>query len=358
MKKIITFFLLIVLLLSGCSTQEDQKDSAASSMSSEQENQEDLTAEANGGDVSEQEDPQNWTTEVIGSISHGVPMTGGEAVSLEYDGGEMEIEYRANASGIAQSCGFLIFINGIPQPYKVDGISDDYSYLHEFEFREGEEETFTFQFVPVTGKQGDVLSVCITSIINPSFIPDMQETRSYGISHSAIAALYSLTFNADAKQTDYRLEARNTYLSNVTTTESGLTDQYLDEYFGGNVPPDAEMMVYPQLYLDGNSTDLLSFYDLTGKDTVHISFTIFGLRGAEYKNVFYLNHEPLEYEGSDAFQVTLMDRNLVTIEMDLDVSDMKSGNTLYVISVPCNSDAFPYGLLMEKTNSIDLYQSN
>lgn len=49
---------------------------------------------------------------------------------MAYNGGEMKIDYQVAASGKANNVGFLIFINGQPQPYKFNSTETPYEYMH------------------------------------------------------------------------------------------------------------------------------------------------------------------------------------------------------------------------------------
>lgn len=63
----------------------------------------------------EQEEDELKTT-VMGTISHGVLWQENNTYCLAYEGGEMEIPYFMQGSGIARNCGLFILV-----PDMVDG---------------------------------------------------------------------------------------------------------------------------------------------------------------------------------------------------------------------------------------------
>lgn len=301
-------------------------------------------------------------TITMGSISHGVLWGDNKTYILTYEGGEMEIPYFMQGSGIGRNCGFLLFLDGIPQPYKVKELDTDYQYMHLFELEENKDETYTIQFSPVIGKKGEQMSVCIISIINPEFMPDMKDSVSYGHSHEALAAVYSVLFQADAGQDEALVETINKNsgqnLRNFERKEMDATQDFIkeleEETNMGSL--DLEKDVNTRLYISEESMLLLETMDITGKETIHIKYIILGHPGVEYKTVFYLNHEPLVYEAENSFGTVLKSGQVEVIEFDLDTAELEN-TTFYAISVPCNSTDYPDDVLMVyKSNSVLFYR--
>ncbi len=309
----------------------------------------------------EQEDESLKTT-TMGAISHGVLWGDNNTYCLTYKGGEMEIPYFMQGSGIARNCGLLLFLDGIPQPYKVKELDTDYQYMHLFELEENKDESYTLQFTPVTGKEGEQLSVCITSITNPGFMPDMKDSVSYGHSHKALAAIYPVLFEADTKQDRAISETINEnsrqYLRELEIKEMDTTQDFIKELEEEvNMDSiDLEKNVETRLYISGESMLLLETVDIAGKETIHIKYIILGHPGAEYKTVFYLNHEPLAYKDGNFFGTVLKSGQVGVIEFDLDTEELEN-TTFYAISVPCNSADYPDDvLMMYKSNSVLFYR--
>lgn len=310
----------------------------------------------------EQEDGGLETT-VRGTISHGVQWGEGEAYHLTYEGGEMQIPYFMQGSGIGKDCGFLLFLDGIPQPYKVEGQDTGYQYMHLFELEEEKDETYVIRFTPVTGKKGQELSICITSIINPEFMPDMKNSFSYGHSHMAMEAVYPFLFQEDAghdealseKTEEKGREIIRNLVEEERETDRDFIRELEEERTGAvNLEKDVETM----LSISGESMRLSETADISGKETLHVRYIIMGHPGAEYKTVFYLNHEPLTYKGEEAFVSVLKSGKMWVAEFDLDTKNLE-GATFYAISVPCNSADYPDDvLMMYKSNSIFLHQAD
>lgn len=134
----------------------------------------------------------------MGALSHGFfnPKINdnGEMIPLIYNGEELKIDYTVNASGKAKNIGFLIFIDGLPQPYKINE-EESYEYLHVLDLVEDNKDIpLSFMFTPITEKKGDTFRISITSVYNPAFIPDMKETSNYGGYHLTLEVVSSLAF--------------------------------------------------------------------------------------------------------------------------------------------------------------------
>lgn len=300
----------------------------------------------------EASDTQN--TEVIGTISHGIVWSSEEVDELQYEGGEMEISYKVNASGTAASCGFLIFIDGIPQPYKVKDITKEYESLHIFKFEEETDETFFFVFTPVTGKKGDCLSICIVSIINPGFYPDRKETFSYGHSHKALEGIYTLKFLDDAENSSDNIEGIKIG-ENLDITENTIKQEELERYTEHGEELSLDQDVITELYIEDEDMQLSESYEIGEKDKIHMKYKIMGHPGLKYKTTFYIDHNPIVIDGEIAVTSHLKNGEVEKMEFDLDASQLEN-KTFYAISVPCNKEDYPNDpVCLYKTNSILFY---
>lgn len=353
MKKTIALmlcFLLFAAIAAGCSKQNDQIESS-----------EDSTVSLENNPFESNDDEGND----LGNIGHGIanPELGddGARLPLRYEGGEMKIEYEARAEGKARNIGFLIFIDGIAQPYKFNSDDAAYEYLHIFDLEDDEETQFSFIFTPVTGKKGETLSVAITSIYYPAFMPDMIETSSYGTYHSIFDSFYSIVFEKDAAPLEASTLPASAYLCNVSQKEEVITEQTLESFNSGMMEDitleTLNKSVYCRRLLGDSKDEIVSNHKMKKIGTFHITFEIFGHPGVRYKNTLYLNHNALTDGKSVSFETSLTKGNVSVVEADIDISKLDDLNTFYVVSVPCNPDDYPDDVItMLKTESVLLYK--
>lgn len=283
-----------------------------------------------------------------------------EMLPLSYDGDEVKIEYSVNASGKAKNVGFLIFVNGIPQPYKFDTTEAPYEYMNIFELDEdNKDKFFTFVFNPVTGKKGDTLNVSITSIYNPAFIPDMKETSSYGGYHTTLEVVRPLVFNQNAPEIDYSVIPRYEYLSNVQLSTEPITKELLQNYsMMEKLELDSlDKLVMTDLYIEDKAK--VNNYNIQKKNngTLTVKFKIFGHPGVRYQNTFFINHKVITSKERSTFETVLAKGEVSVIEVDINLQQLEDLNTLYVVSVPINAADFPEDVVvLEKTSSTLLYK--
>lgn len=348
MKKQIVLFMsavLIIILAAGCTTQ-----------------QQDALEPDPTGDI-DHNPFKAADNEVLGSMSHGFANLGldenGMGASLCYEGGELTIDYVAGASGTAKNIGFLIFVDGVAQPYKFNTTEGPYEYMHLFELEEDNRETpFTFIFTPVTGKQGDILAVHIISLYNPAFIPDMKETQSYGGYHTTLEMVRPMIFNADADIISS--VPPFAYLSNISLSTEPVTSAFLDSLGSGFGPIDMEALnkrIFSQLYMNGEDMKTTSNMQTAKDGTLHVIFKIAGHPGVRYQSTLYINHNAMSDKDGISFETVLEKGNVAVIEADIDLGKLEDFNTLYVISVPCNASDFPDDVITAlKTESLLLYK--
>ncbi|WP_230190747.1 MULTISPECIES: beta-glucanase/beta-glucan synthetase [unclassified Paenibacillus] len=277
---------------------------------------------------------------------------------MQYHGGELKIDYKVHASGNAKNVGFLVFVDGKPQPYKFNTSDAPYEYMHVFDLQGEDQDTlFTFVFTPVTGKKGDTLPVSIASVYNPEFMPDMKETASYGGFHTTLGMEGLLHFNEDADALDASSIPRQEALRDVRLSSEPVTQDLLEKRSGfGTVDLESlDTNVYSELQLDG--AERQDHYQVGKKGALHVTFKLFGHPGVRYRNTFYINHQAISAKDGTFFETMLTKGDVAVFNAEIELEKLEDFNTFYVVSVPVNADDFPDDVVvLEKTASILLYR--
>jgi len=305
-------------------------------------------------------DSDKANTTIMGGIAHGAQESNIDEngkLLLVFNGEDVRFEYYVNAYGQARSIGFLMFVNGVPQPYKIDTADAAYEYMHTFELEEDNVDYFfTFIFSPVTGEQGDTLTVDVTSIYNASFMPDMEESTSYGGYHAILPASYPMLFESDALHFD-ALDDKS--FGTVSYSSEPVTNQLL-ETLTNNGLRDIDMdtfnsEVFSLMYFDGEmKSDNLQ---VTENGVLQIQYMLCGHAGLEYETTFYINHQPITSSEGLSHNTVISKGSISIITFDLDLSELEDFSTFYAISVPKNAADFPNDIFeILKTQSILLYK--
>ena len=303
--------------------------------------------------------------DILGWLQHGavnpVLDENGFRAAYEYDGGEFELDYHVTATGTAKNVGFLLFLDGIPQPYQING-EGDVGYMHTFSLEQDDEDyQFSFVFTPVTGSAGDTLKLNVFSVNNAQFQPDMKTSTSYGFYHDTLEAHYTLKFTTD---TDY--SGRNDQvaaLADVGVTTEDMTNDFVNKYLslgfvtnGKSMEERLDETVYEFINYDGeNVYDNINVSDL---DTLHVTFQMVGTPGAVYHVSLFANHKPLTNGDAITWDVTLGKGKVAVLDADIDVSLLEDFTTFYIFACPVDAIDAPESntLLGRKTNSILLYK--
>lgn len=274
----------------------------------------------------------------------------------EYNGGEFSFEYYFLTEGKLDNVGFLLFLDGKPQAYKVNSTDAEYEYCHYFETEDGKEETVTFLFTPHTGKKGDTLNLTIVSITNPKFQPNMKETSSYGWYHKHLERMLELHFNEDTISDDSIYPAVETIFTKVSVEEEKVTSGYLENELGkdgwGKVSMESlDNAIYSTLLYDGEL--VYDNVNITDKDTLTVRYTLCGMAGVDYKISFFLNHKPVAFEDGISYGITLHKGNVWVVEATIDTSKLSEFNTFYVAAVASGDN---YDIGVNKRESILIYK--
>jgi len=348
-RTLLTFILLalIMTVASACVTRSANEDPAP-------------TPNQSAPNPFEPNDPN---TVILGQISHGFAYPqldeNGDILPLEYHGSELIIDYQVTASGTAKNVGFLLFVDGMPQPYKLNSSDSEYRYMHILQLQEDDQPTpFSFVFTPVTGKAGDTLHVSIASVYNPSFIPDMKETTSYGGYQTTLETGRPLILYKEPEPRPNDLLQPKALISQVRLSTEPITNELLERHSSFQTV-DMEVLdqqVFSELIVDGSIRE--DHYQVEDNGTLHVAFNIFGHPGVRYRNTFYINHQAIASSEGSTFETTLTKGNVAVIEANIDLSQLEDFNTFYVISVPVNAEDFPDDvIILQKTPSLLLYRA-
>lgn len=221
---------------------------------------------------------------VLGGIAHSPANINqdknGKKLPFVYKEGEISIPYKVSATGKARNVGFLVFVDGIAQPYKTD-TAHTYQTMHIMNLEaDNKEYPFSIIFELVTGKEGDTLSLMIVSVYAPDFMPDMKKTSSYGMYHETLAGDYEITFEAGAQTLNSAALPKYKQLQKVKQSTEPVTQDYLDSLsvFSGMKAITLETLnkqVFAQQFLNGQG-GLLSNLKVNADGTLHVTFKIVG----------------------------------------------------------------------------------
>lgn len=288
------------------------------------------------------------------SLSHGMLVTDSEKKpTITYTGSECIVNYFVNASGIGRNFGFLLYVDGIPQPYKLEP-DGEYAYLHSVNLMEDVENLpFTFLFIPVTGSKDTPSALTVTSLTNPQFQPDMVQTSSYGGYHSALTAEYPIRFAADPSPFPEQVTVYKC-ISDMNRQAQPITNDYL-ETRGWSLSQLNEGIFQFITYYGEVRYDNLAVSD---DSPVIIRYELAGIPGMRSQTIFYINHTPIaDAGGTLVFDNTFTSGEVIVYEFEIDPAKLDDFNTFYAMTVPLDTDdyqEFPISTL--KTDSILFYQ--
>lgn len=350
-RLLFTYGLLLILLLliiTGCSKNNIEEEKEQAPISDTHDNPFEIDEE---------------DTVILGSLGHSYTNLefddNDEVLPLTYEGGELVLDYEVHAEGKATNVGFLVYVDGIAQPYKLNTIDSDYQYMHIMDLEEeGVNTPFQFIFTPIIGKRGETINITTTSIYNPSFMPDMKETTSYGGYHEALPVTRPIKFHENPEP--LAKLPTNKVLNNVYFSTEPVTDELLERLGGGVMTIDSEMLevdVFSLVEIE-DKPDVETTFQINNQGNLDMRLKILGTPGATYQNTFYLNHQALsDREGKTSFETTLTKGDVSVIDVELDVETLDDFSTFYVVSTPVNSDDFyEYNVMSIKTPSVLLYK--
>ncbi len=290
-------------------------------------------------------DPEMKARELEGSaFAESVLAQEQKSKRLPYTGGEMLLDYKFTGTGLGRSQGFLIFLDGLPQPYAIEREKpqpgdSEYRYLHAVDIEDdsGEAE-FTLRFFPVTGENGDLLDLSIGMVLHAGFVPKnpMQFSFSpyYGLNRTVG---YVLDFQASppsqAPSEPTPNDSAKNILSSVEWSKEEMSSEEL-AYAASHTSSDDGMQTKWQFFLNGEDVRSLAHLDLDRYDRLDFTFKLLGVPGSRWQVVLYLDHQPLVLDSSDHFTLDLVRGQKSVLNFSLDAELLEGVHTFYLVAMP------------------------
>ena len=292
-KRVLCISAVVALLFGGCSPNNQPTPSGTVSGNPFEEHQE--------------------SQEGILRMTHGAVDPDPEKGVLTYDGDPVHLTYMLQNEGSKTEWGFVIYVNGVMQPYTVEG-EDGESTCHSFTIDKETRKDLKISFVPVVGKEGEELSVIYATVLMPSYVmPESEAENGYGYYHSYNMSLpMKLVMEKDApnpepdcvKATDYKVEDLPEWANGSNTTD---------------------------LILEGGET---SIYAKEGMDT-EVDISIAGRENQTYRVSFYVNHKMLPvFDGHPYLDVDIQKDKLTTVTATVPAEEMDSAQFMYAVIAP------------------------
>lgn len=261
-----------------------------------------------------------------------------------YEGGEMclTLEIDAEGSNALLDIGVIIHLNGIPQPYRLEG-ETEYRYFHTFPY-EGEIQNGEpyikiapkIYFVPVDGKAGDTLTLSMLAIRNSEY----SKKQPYSIPDSFFSVLgMERLVRFDETPPTFEFQKPPVRLSNLSTSYVDCTFQEIGSWSAEDLQSQYEMYLYVNdLPVSWDDPDFDgNIYGIRKDKPIRLRFEVWGSPHFTYGLTFYVDHEPVIAEGMEMIPVEIHNGQKTVIEADLNLPDFDGESSIYAGLIPQNS---------------------
>lgn len=321
--KLLAIGLAMVFLFSGCQNRVEQGDGLSSQDQEADAKQVDkmfADAEASGQE---------------GSLQMG--FTGSMETAYPYTGEALRIPFSMQSSG---DVGLILLVDGILQPFAVeypDGTVMEETAMQVFSAGETQEKV-TLVFQPVTGKQGDRLSVMAATIWEPDYLPESENNPVFGNYH-ALSATTSRTI-------DFQADSAGKGVLSESYETTDIPQDRLDELAAWD---SMELL---------NSSIFLSID--TGEDAVirtedgeaMVTIQLYGVPNADICVTLMVNNAPVKIGGGDGLLVHTEKNRMAQVTVPLDASLLSERNSVYAVAALVTADEAMAGDNPVKSESV------
>ena len=290
---VLCVMLSITLLLSGCSL--NPKPTPSDTVS---------------GNPFEEHDEN---TDGVLRMTHGAISPDPEKGVFTYDGEPLQLTYMLYNEGSKAEWGFVIYVNGVMQPYTVEG-KDGESTCHVFTIEKQTRKDLKISFVPVTGKAGEELSIIYATMLMPSYVlPEEKLDNGYGYYHA------------------YNMSLPMKLIMKKDAPNKAVISTVASKYEIGEIPSWAEGVNVTDAILESEGNCI---YVKNSADTT-FNISIAGRGDQKYRVSFYINHKLVSaFNGYSYLDVDVKKNKLITISATVSPNDMTGAKFAYAVIVP------------------------
>lgn len=250
---------------------------------------------------------------------------------LVYDGTPIELTFQLEGDVRETNVGMAFFIDGAVQPHQVirstqtlDGLrpADELQAVSVHRLAPEETIELTVRFTPTTGKKGETLGFARMAMFKPLYLP-ASEAETFGFFQDGHPADYgAVRFEADAP---------GTVESPAATVQSAPIPESWKMVMEGN--PTGRIQ-HPQVRLNDGSDEFTTRLRFFG-GKVPLRIQLWGGAESDYRVTVFVNHVPVEINGSESFMIRSRQDQVVSWNFELDLpEELPRMNSLYATILP------------------------
>ena len=262
---------------------------------------------------------------------------------ITYTGGEMSMGYEIGSSGkIRESgIGILLFLDGQPQPYRLEGEST-YTYLHTF-YPEKPSIVVDFYFTPITGQEGDDLEMYALAILNPEYRPSVGPQQMMVFTSGSVGAGWRLKFEATPPEADFPEKQHRLYDAEITSENASYGD-----VFAWSEEDLRERLDSRSYVNDAPHNGQNRVYNITAGTPVDLRYELWGTPYIKSSVIFYVDNVPVYTSDGLPFDMAVASGEKKILTAKLDMTGFTGESVLYIVRVPRNyhtSEIRTYGFI-------------
>jgi hypothetical protein len=252
--------------------------------------------------------------------------------TFTYDGNPIQIPCQFEGTGFDTEVGLMFFLDGFPQPHQITETdkSDPSTetgqevFMSKHRFSKDGSISFTVSITPVTGKAGDELSLFMTRVWEPSFLPeDESGNLGYKINPSFDLPM-TILMKADAPQQaeDFAFEVET---EQIPQSETKRNQDDLN-------PSGRIRQICFSLYTDEFTYSINKMYADNG--SIDLKLGGYGGMETDYRVTVFVNHQPFSIGGHESSLMSLYYDKISEVAITLDIHDYGRLNILYAMVIP------------------------
>ena len=269
---------------------------------------------------------------------------------LTYTGGELVAPLSIDVSGNigSRGIGVLLFVDGLPQPYKAEG--KDYAYMHIFQFDRPESRMIDLTFTPVTGEAGDELECYAVPVLAPNYT--YTEGIDLGFVYTSAVPVTGCRIKFQETPPAEVFPKASPRLSQPEIRKEPLSYSEVGTWTEQELLENLETHLFANDILD---TVTPYVYEVNEAQPIQLRFEVYGTPYVHYGLVFFVDNQPVVSQDGIPIFVDVENGQKTVVEAQLDMTGFDTESVLYAVLVPQNYFSTPIRTFATVTPSSPIF---
>ncbi len=248
-----------------------------------------------------------------------------KAMTLEYNGSPVTLEYQFKSSGTC-TMGLMIFVDGFLQPYQVIGSAQE-TTMHTVDLEMDDPKSFQLEFIPVCGNVGETLTVVFANVYQAKVLELSGDVNTFG-NYQKISQPHPWHLEVNAG-----LDTKSKNISSLYQTKP-FTPEEIQSFERSGSDGQIRSILDDRIYLDICKNDEVLREKIVIRQDDVFEIRAYGNLTGKYRISLYGDFQQIPINGYEYIEVDVKKDEYVSIPLTICLEDIVPYKNMFAVIAP------------------------